>query len=114
MRGAWILYTIRLVTNSRVTALAEPLAPQAPATSAQQDGTKVRLLEESLYQAGSWERPRRVIIKADALVKELKTRFVVTVWSGDPETLSTWYTHQGETGNWIKDLKLACFADRLS
>ena len=31
-----------------------------------------------------------------------------------PEALYAWYTGRGETENWIKDLKLACFADRLS
>jgi len=31
-----------------------------------------------------------------------------------PAALYAWYTDRGETGNRIKDLKLACFADRLS
>lgn len=107
-------YTIGLVTNARLSALAEPLAEAALAASTQQDGAKVRLLGETRYQAGSWDRPRRVIIKAEVLAKGPNTRFVVTSRPDDPETLYAWYTARGECENWIKDLKLACFADRLS
>jgi hypothetical protein len=108
-----ITYTIGLVTNTRLTALAAPLQADALAQHAVA-GTKVRLLGETAYQAGSWDAPRRVIIKAEVLAKGLNTRFVVTTRADDPEMLYAWYTNRGETENWIKDLKLACFADRLS
>lgn len=107
-------YTIGLVTNARLVALAQPLTDAAQAASAQQAGGKVRLLGETVYQAGSWDRPRRVIIKAEALAKGPNTRCVVTTHTDDPAPLYAWYTARGETENWIKDLKLACFADRLS
>jgi hypothetical protein len=84
------------------------------AGSGWQAGAKLRLLEEVGYQAGSWELPRRVIIKAEVLAKGPNTRFVVTSRTDDPQTLYAWYTDREETENWIKDLKLACFADRLS
>jgi hypothetical protein len=106
-----VAYTI--VTNARLQQLAAPLQADALAQHAV-TGTKVRLLEETDYQAGSWEQPRRVIIKAEVLAKGLNTRFVVTTRTDDPETLYAWYTARGETENWIKDLKLSCFADRLS
>ena len=35
-------------------------------------------LGETVYQAGSWSRPRRVVFKAEALPKGPNTRFVVT------------------------------------
>jgi len=106
-------YTIGLVTNPRLTALAAPLQADALAQHAVA-GTKVRLLGETLYQADSWPTPRRVIIKAEVLAKGLNIRFVVTSRPDDPEMLYGWYTARGESENWIKDLKLACFADRLS
>ena len=109
-----ISYTIGLVTNPRLVALAASLAEAAMTRSRQHNGAKVRLLGEAVYQAGSWERPRRVIIKAEVLAKGLNTRFVVTSRSDDPDHLYAWYTARGETENWIKDLKHACFADRLS
>jgi hypothetical protein len=109
-----IAYTIGLVTNPRLIALAEPLAETAMAASAQQDGAKVRLLDETAYRAGSWKHPRRVIIKAEVLAKGLNTRFVVTSRTEEPAALYRWYTVRGEAEHWIKDLKRACFADRLS
>jgi hypothetical protein len=109
-----ITYTIGLVTNSRLLALAGPLAEEAQAASDQAGGTKVRLVGEAVYQAGSWEAPRRVIIKAEVLVQGPNIRFVVTNRTDPPQTLYDAYVDRGQTENWIKDLKLGCFADRLS
>jgi hypothetical protein len=109
-----IAYTIGLVTNARLERLAAPLVAEAAAQQAAADGAKVRLLAEAVYQADSWPTPRRVIIKAEALAKGPNTRFVVTTRDDPPEALYAWYTARGETENWIKDLKDACFGDRLS
>ena len=109
-----IAYTIGLVTNPRLETLAAPLVAAALAQQAATEGAKVRLLDDTAYQAGSWPHPRRVIIKAEALAKGTTTRFVVTTRTDAPEALYGWYTDRGETENWIKDLKTACFADRLS
>jgi Transposase DDE domain group 1 len=38
----------------------------------------VRLLAEGPYQAGSWEKKRRVVYKAEAMAEGTNTRFVVT------------------------------------
>jgi Transposase DDE domain group 1 len=109
-----ISYTIGLVTNARLEALAAPLAAAALAQQAAAEGATVRLLEETPYQAGSWPTARRVIIKAEALAKGPNTRFVVTTRDDAPADLYAWYTARGETENWIKDLKTACFGHRLS
>jgi hypothetical protein len=106
--------TIGLVTNARLERLAAPLLTEALAQQAAAAGAKVRLLAEDVYQAASWPSPRRVIIKAEALAKGPNTRFVVTTRADTPEDLYAWYTARGATENWIKDLKDACFADRLS
>jgi hypothetical protein len=109
-----IVYTIGLVTNARLEHLAAPVLADALAQQAAADGTKIRLLAEDVYQAESWPAPRRVIIKAEALTKGPNTRFVVTTRTDDPAALYAWYTDRGETENWIKDLKYACFGGRLS
>lgn len=109
-----IAYTIGLVTNSRLLALAAPLAAAAQTTSTQAGGAKVRLVDEAAYQAGSWEHPRRVVIKAEMLAPGPNIRFVVTNRTDSPETLYDAYVDRGQTENWIKDLKRACCADRLS
>ncbi len=107
-------FTVGLVTNARLEALAAPLRADALAQHAATGGAKVRLLDETVYHADSWPHERRVIIKAEILAKGANTRFVVTTRTDPPEALYAWYTDRGETENWIKDLKVACFADRLS
>lgn len=112
--GQGIAYTIGLVPNARLEALAAPLVADALRQQAAADGAKVRLVEEAVYQAASWPVARRVVVKAEALAKGTNTRFVVTTRDDSPTALYAWYTDRGETENWIKDLKTACFADRLS
>jgi hypothetical protein len=109
-----IAYTIGLITNPRLSALAAPLVAEAQRHRAAGGTEKVRLLGETRYQAETWEHPRRVVIKAEALPKGPNTRFVVTTRVEPPETLYDWYVARGAGENWIKDLKGACCADRLS
>jgi Transposase DDE domain group 1 len=106
-------YTIGLIPNPRLTALAAPLLAEAQ-TAATTAGTPVRRIGEARYQAGSWPKERRVIIKAEQLAKGPNTRFVVTNRTDAAAAVYAWYTDRGEPENWIKDLKRACFADRLS
>ena len=109
-----IRYTIGLITNPRLTALAAPLATAAQEQRAASGAETVRLFGETVYQAESWDHPRRVVIKAEALPKGPNTRFVVTTRPDPPEDLYAWYVARGDGENAIKDLKVACFADRLS
>jgi hypothetical protein len=106
-------YTIGLIPNSRLEAAAAPLRIQAQELRAQ-TGQTVRLVDEMSYQAASWEHPRRVVYKAEALDKGPNTRFVVTTRTDPPATLYDWYVERGEPELWIKDFKRACRADRLS
>jgi hypothetical protein len=107
-------YTIGLVPNRRLEDLAAPLAAQARQQRDETGGEKARLIGEAAYQAGSWPRARRVVIKAEALAQGPNTRFVVTSRPDPPAALYDWYVDRGEPEGWIKDLKRACVADRLS
>jgi hypothetical protein len=107
-------YTIGLVPNRRLEALAAPLAAQAHKQRDDTGAATVRLVGEATYQAGSWPHARRVVIKAEALAKGPNARFVVTSRADPPEALYDWYVDRGEAEGWIKDLKRACIADRLS
>jgi hypothetical protein len=109
-----IEHTIGLVPNPRLEALAAPLLEQAMAERERTGAEKVRLAGEAAYQAGSWPRPRRVVFKAEALPKGPNTRFVVTSRADAPLPLYDWYVQRGTPELWVKDLKDACFADRLS
>jgi hypothetical protein len=107
-------YTIGLSPNSRLEALAAPLVEQAKQEH-QQTGEKVRLLADGRYAADSWPHERRVVYKAEELEKGSNLRFVVTSRTAlAPQALYNWYVRRGEPELWIKDLKDACFADRLS
>jgi hypothetical protein len=107
-------YTIGLATNSRLEALAAPQLVTATERHAE-TGEKVRLLGETRYAAGSWKHERRVIIKTEVLAKGPNVRFVVTTRDDEPDALYTFYIQRGGGPElWIKDLKDACFADRLS
>ncbi|MGE5617846.1 MAG: IS1380 family transposase [Sphingomonadaceae bacterium] len=109
-----ITYTIGLVPNSRLEALAAPLLAEAVAQQKQTGTDKVRLAGEAGYAADSWPHFRRVVFKAEALAKGPNTRFVATNRTDEPLALYDYYVQRGESEKRIKDFKLACFADRLS
>jgi len=108
-----IVYTIGLIPNKRLEAVAAPLVAQATEQRTQTALT-VRLVDETSYQADSWDHPRRVVYKAEALDKGPNTRFVVTTRLDPPQALYDFYVDRGEPELWIKDFKRACVADRLS
>jgi hypothetical protein len=108
-------YTIGLISNPRLEAMAESLLEEAEREFEEQAGSKVRFLAEGFYQAHSWDRARRVIYKAEVLQKGTNTRFVVTSNNKEePSKLYEWYVKRGEAEGWIKDFKRALKADRLS
>jgi Transposase DDE domain group 1 len=108
-----ITYTVGLITNPRLEEMAEDLLAEAQ-EGYDRKGEKVKLFCEGLYAAESWEHPRRVIYKAEAMEKGTNTRFVVSTRTDGPKDLYEFYARRGESENWIKDLKLALKADRLS
>ena len=107
-------YTIGLIPNPVLERLAAPLLETAQAQSVEQGGAKVRLAGEAPYQADSWPRSRRVVFKAEILLKGPNTRFVVTTRTDDPLAVYDRYVDRGESENWIKDFKNALHGDRLS
>jgi hypothetical protein len=109
-----IAYTIALITNTRLQAMAADLLSEAK-QEYQRTGEKVRLFGEGEYAADSWPHPRRVVYKAEWLAQGPNRRFVVTTRDDPPEALYTWYVQRGGSPErCIKDLKAGCFLDRLS
>ena len=107
-------YTIGLIPNPVLERLAAPLLEEARVRSLEQGGAKVRLADEARYQADSWPRPRRVVFKAEILLKGPNTRFVATTRADEPLATYDWDVDRGQAENWIKDSKNALAADRLS
>ena len=68
------------------------------------------------YQAGSWDRPRRVVAKVEWHKGELFPRvgFIVTNMSARPEGVVHFYNKRGTVEQWIKEGKYALNWTRLS
>ena len=76
---------------------------------------KVRHFTQFEYAAKSWDRKRLVIAKAEYTSLGPNPRFVVTSLVGfPPELIYNAYCQRGQCENFIKDLKNALQADRLS
>ncbi|MEM6838920.1 MAG: IS1380 family transposase [Cyanobacteria bacterium P01_C01_bin.120] len=79
-------------------------------------GAKARLFDDAYYQAGSWEAPRRLVMKAEWLLKGPNPRFVITNLDHPPRVLyDHLYVQRGaDSEHRIKELKLGIQATRLS
>jgi hypothetical protein len=78
-------------------------------------GRPQRLFGSFSYAAGSWDRARRVIVKAEHNAQGSNPRFVVANVPGDPQELyEDVYCQRGEMENRIKEQQLGLFADRTS
>ncbi len=80
-----------------------------------ESSVKQRHFHEITYAAKTWDRQRRVVVKAEVLPKGPNARFVVTNLADDPETIyDERYTARGDMENRIKEQQLGLFADRTS
>jgi len=108
-------YVIGLAKNSRVLALANPL--RAAVEEEFVDGERfVRRFTWLSYATQSWPAERHVICKVERSHRGENPRFVVTTLSEFPASLiyDVAYCARGQAENFIKDLKNALQADRLS
>jgi len=106
-------YIIGLISNARLKLLNEDMLREAVSEYRDTD-MKVRHISDAHYQAKSWPDLRRVIMKAEAMPQGTNQRFMVTNLEGTPLELYEFYTGRGQSENYIKDLKNALKADRLS
>jgi hypothetical protein len=99
------------VLERRIKSLMEEAEAAFAAT-----GEKQRLFGETDYAAGTWDRSRRVVMKAERLLEGPNRRFVVTnIKEKEPKTLyDDIYTQRGDMENRIKEQQLMLFADRTS
>jgi hypothetical protein len=74
-----------------------------------------RVFGSFAYGASSWDRQRRVIVKAEHTAQGPNPRFVAVNVPGDPQELyEEVYCRRGEMENRIKEQQLDLFADRTS
>jgi hypothetical protein len=94
--------------------MAAPWMAEAEAAF-EETGQKQRHFAEVQYAAQTWDRERRVVVKAERLPQGPNLRFVVTNLPGDPQALyDDLYCKRGDMENRIKEQQLALFADRTS
>ena len=81
----------------------------------EQTRQKQRVFTTFDYAAGTWDRARRVIHKAEHNSQGDNPRFVVTNLAGEPQPLyDQTYCARGEMENRIKEQQLGLFAGRTS
>jgi Transposase DDE domain group 1 len=112
---AHLHYVTGLTSNAVLKQLAHDGVEQAKRAYAH-DGVKVTRFHSTRYQAGTWSRLRRVLIKVEVSGQGVNTRFVVT----DLEHARTQvvyrqlYCARGQMENEIKDHKRYLKSDRTS
>jgi hypothetical protein len=109
-----VFYIVGLAKNSRLKQMAQPFMDQAEQQFKATD-QKQRLFADVEYAAFTWDKERRVIVKAERLQQGPNLRFVVTNLDGEPQPLyDKLYCQRGECENRIKEQQLGLFADRTS
>lgn len=107
-------YVFGIGRNPVLERCIEPLMQQAEAAF-DETGEKQRLFGETEYAAETWDRPRRVIMKAERLLEGPNRRFVVTSLTARPQSVyDEGDTPRGDMENRIKEQPLMLFADRTS
>lgn len=107
-------YILGLARNQVLEKMAEPFMLAAEAAF-DQTHEKQRHFHEITYAAGTWDKQRRVIVKAERLLEGPNVRFIVTNLDGEPQHLyDDVYCQRGEMENRIKEQQFGLFADRTS
>ena len=107
------LYAIRLPSND---VLAREIDHLMKRPVGRPPRKPVVRFHDFWYQAGSWDRPRRVVAKVEWHRGELFPRvgFIVTTMTARPEGVVHFYNGRGTAEQWIKEGKYALNWTRLS
>ena len=112
---AHLHYVTGLTSNAVLKKLAHAVVEQAQ-RAYERDGVKVTRFHSTRYQAGTWSRPRRVVIKVEVSGQGVNTRFVVTDLEDTRAKVldRQLYCARGQMENEIKDHKRYLKSDRTS
>jgi Transposase DDE domain group 1 len=112
---AHLQYVTGLASNRVLQQLAHEVVEQAKRAYGR-DGGKVTRFHSARYQAGTWSRSRRVVIKVEVSEQGVNTRFVVTdlEQTGAKVLYRHIYCARGQAENEIKDHKRSLKSDRTS
>jgi hypothetical protein len=110
-----VKYCVGLAGNAVLERLAEPLTNEAKAVFVQANNP-VRLYESFSYKADTWDKPTRVVAKAEISSSGSMLRFLATNLA-EPDEATIYqdiYAPRGRMENYIKDHKLHTKSDRTS
>lgn len=113
-----LTFTFGFSTNARLKKQTEELLQQA-VVEYEKTGEKQRLFATFEYQCDSWNRPRRLIAKAECHKQGTNLRFTVTNRPGvasaaDGQREYDHYVQRGESEQRLDELKNGLKMDRLS
>jgi len=110
-----VQYIFGLTKNTILMTMAQPTLKQAKTLQSEKGG-KVRLFKSFQYQARSWHRKIRVVLKAEITEQGENPRFVATsLETSRPSFIyEIAYCSRGRMENFIKDHKVALNSDRTS
>ena len=107
-------YLVGIARNDRLAAQAKSFIDKAE-QHFQRTGRKQRRFHEMYYAAGTWDKRRRIIVKAEHTAQGSNPRYLVTNLKAQPKYLyDQLYCARGEAENRIKEQQLDLFADRTS
>ncbi len=108
-----VAYAIRLPANDVLERAVEDLLVRPRGRPSHAPLVRYRSFQ---YQAASWDRPRRVIVKVEHHLGELFPRvgFIVTALTGPNRAVVRFYNQRGTAEQWIKEGKEATHWTRLS
>jgi hypothetical protein len=107
-------YVLGLARNKALERLATDWTQRAE-RQFKKTGQPQRIFGSLAYAASSWDRQRRVIVKAEHTAQGPNPRFIVVNVPGDPQELyEDVYCQRGDMENRIKEQQLDLFADRTS
>src|SRR5215813_1807722 len=108
-------YVTGLTSNAILQELAREVVEQTK-RAYERSGHKITRFHSTRYQAGTWVRSRRVVIKVEVSDQGVNTRFVVTdLEQARTKVLSQHiYCARGQAENEIKDHKLYLKSDRTA
>jgi hypothetical protein len=109
------MYVTGLTGNSRLKKAAEDVIGRAVSIY-EKHGKKAVLFHSFYYQAGTWDKPRRVVVKAEVTDSGKNIRYIVTDMAAAKASVlyKQIYCARGEDELFIKDHKLYLKSGRTS
>lgn len=102
-----VSYAIRLKENGNLRELASPIDEELTELTKDDMVSYAVRYGEFLYQAKSWEYPRRIVCKVEKPTEQLihMYTFIVTNMDVEPEKVIRFYCKRGTMENYIKESK---------